>query len=319
MKSLLTIFAYTPDLKRKTTLNSLIQELQILRDFYDIMVVSHSSIGDLSNDLIDYLYIDNENLLLEDFNLTNKFWFNHDDFNITSGLVYPKSTHYAIYSLIHYTINFAKFKNYQKIHCIEYDISFDNVNLINNVDEKLNNYNNVMFKAYNDWTYGTYFAFTNQFPEEYYSHDKDFILKGIENVETRMTEYYTPKFLEINNRNTYYFKFADFEKMLFTQKIDSHNNNTLNWCIPVYKEITNTLELFVFNEKGGCWDIIVKCDDDYYTFKNETKSSWFLTSLGDFDSITNFQVIVNNELKHNLTFNNNNRNHFKNNNHVVWK
>ena len=40
MKSLLTIFAYTPDLKRKNTLNSLIQELQILRDSYDIMVVS---------------------------------------------------------------------------------------------------------------------------------------------------------------------------------------------------------------------------------------------------------------------------------------
>ena len=108
------------------------------------MVVSHSPISELSTSYVDYVYIDNENLLLKDYDLTNKFWFKNDKFTVNSSLIYTSSTHYAIYGLIHYIINFSRFKGYEKIHYIEYDVTL-NTDIIDKVNEKLDIHDNVIF------------------------------------------------------------------------------------------------------------------------------------------------------------------------------
>jgi hypothetical protein len=96
MKDLITIFNYSPDNKRKEILHNLIVRLQSIRDKFDILVVSHSSISDISLGLIDYFYYDSNNELISDFDLTNKFWFRESEFVINSSLVYPINTHLAI-------------------------------------------------------------------------------------------------------------------------------------------------------------------------------------------------------------------------------
>ena len=117
MKDLIVIQTYCPDSKRKLALHSLVQNLQKIRDKYDIMIVSHSPISELSMEYVDYVYIDNDNYLITDFDLTNRFWWSNKNFSVASSLIYTHSTHYAIYSLIHYVLNFSKFRNYKNTLC----------------------------------------------------------------------------------------------------------------------------------------------------------------------------------------------------------
>ena len=53
MKELISVFAYCPDNHRKKVLQDLLEQLQPVRDKFEIMVVSHSQISELSYDLID--------------------------------------------------------------------------------------------------------------------------------------------------------------------------------------------------------------------------------------------------------------------------
>ena len=56
-----------------------------------------------------------------------------------------KLMHYPylkIYGLIHYIINFSRFKGYEKIHYIEYDVTL-NTDIIDKVNEKLDIHDNV--------------------------------------------------------------------------------------------------------------------------------------------------------------------------------
>jgi len=97
MKDLISVFAYCPDNKRKKVLQDLLDKLKPLRDRFDILIVSHSPISEISYDDIDYFYYDKNNTLLDDFDLNNNFWFKNNTFNVNSTTVYPKSTHLAIF------------------------------------------------------------------------------------------------------------------------------------------------------------------------------------------------------------------------------
>lgn len=316
MKDLIVIPTYCPDEHRKEVLHQIIQNLQKVRDRYHIMVVSHSPISELSTSKVDYVYIDNENLLLKDYDLTNKFWFKNDKFKINSSLIYTSSTHYAIYGLIHYIINFSKFKGYEKIHYIEYDVTL-NTNLIDEVNKKLDTHDNVIFGIGNEFGLNMesgYFAFKiGNFPEQYFKHDKEFILNEIKKINNRMTENYTPHFLSVNNRNSYRFKDIPFKRT-----VDSHENYGLMWCVPINIKDTDELVLFVFNELGGEYDIIVSCDGNYTTLKNTKKGTWTLNKLGNINTINNIQIIINGHVSRNIIINDSNRDIFKLNNFLKY-
>jgi hypothetical protein len=58
VKDLITIFNYSPDNKRKEIVHNLLVRLQSVRNDFDILVVSHSPISDISLGLVDYFYYD---------------------------------------------------------------------------------------------------------------------------------------------------------------------------------------------------------------------------------------------------------------------
>ena len=61
MKDLISVFAYCPDNKRKKVLQDLLDKLKPLKDRFDILVISHSPISEISYDDIDYFYYDKNN------------------------------------------------------------------------------------------------------------------------------------------------------------------------------------------------------------------------------------------------------------------
>lgn len=320
MKDLIAIFTYCPDTERKLILIELLQKLQKVRDKNDIIVVSHSELPLLTNELSDYQYIESDNHLLYDSEYTNKFWFDTNIIYAHSSLVYPFSTHFSIYSLIHYVINFSTFKNYKKIHCIEYDIEIENIDLIENVSKKLDEFNNVMFKSDDDWVHGTYFAFnTNNFPENYFKYDENFILSELKTVNTRMTEHYTPKFLSINGRTTYFYTTKSINSSGWLQKKDSHGNQELNWCVPILEKETETVHFLVFNEKGGEYNLDVIYDDRHVNVKVKEKGEWKLFPLENINELSKIIVIVDGKIKNKIEFNDTTIKTFVENNFFYWK
>jgi hypothetical protein len=313
MKDLISVFAYCPDNNRKKILQDLLIQLQPIRDRFEIMVVAHSSIPELSYDLIDHFYYDASNKLLYDFDVRKKHWFTNGIFDINSTLVYPPSTHLAIYSLLYYTFNFAKFKGFNKVHCIEYDINLVDLNLFNDVSSTLEDYDTVMFEREDDgWLYGTYFAFTmNNFPDEYFIYDEEKILNQLRNTETKMTESITDKLLTPNGRTIKLEPLSKLDPTNTFQKVDNHMNDELMWCVPLCDRHSDMVHFFVYNNKGGEYDIDVIVNDKHLNISATCLNCWYVRPLGNINEINEILVLVNKKIKKHIILNDENRDMFR--------
>lgn len=315
MKDLITIFSFCPTFEKKQILNQLLQDLQPKREKYDLMVVSHSPISDLSLDMVDYFYYDKQNILLKDFGLTNKFWFRGENIMVHSSLVYPFSTHLTIYRLIYYTMNFSKFMGYSKVHFVEYDIKMDDYDLIDEVNLKLDNYDNVMFKGDDDWVWGTYFASNvKSFESNDFIYNKEKILQDLSSFENRMTEYVTPQILTIKNRTIYYENISKIDSNKVCQKVDEHLNDTIKWCVPIVLENEDELCFFIYNERG--WNSIIDVFVDYkhFGFTTGHKGVWTLNTFGKLSEVKTIQIFVDRKLRNEIELDESNRETFRNNN-----
>ena len=318
MKDLITVFSYCPDNHRKKILQDLLNQLQPIRDKFEIMVVAHSSIPELSYDLIDHFYYDASNKLLYDFDVRKKHWFSNHLFDINSTLVYPPSTHLAIYSLLYYTFNFAKFKGFNKVHCIEYDINLVDLNLFDDVSSTLEDYDSVMFKREEDgWLYGTYVAFTmNNFPDEYFIYDEEKILNQLRGSETKMSECITDKLLTPNGRTMKLEPLSKLDPTGSFQKVDNHMNDELMWCVPLCDRHSDMVHFFVYNNKGGKYDVNVIVNNTHIHIRTEDVGHWHLKPLGDINEINDILVLVNDKIKKHIILNEENRDMFRKHNFI---
>lgn len=318
MKDLITIFNYSPDNKRKEILHNLIVRLQSIRDEFDILVVSHSPISDISMGLVDYFYYDSNNELISDFDLTNKFWFRESEFVVNSSLVYPISTHLAIYSLLYYTFNFSFHRGYKKIHFIEFDINLEDINLIDKVNEDLNDNDAVLFHGNNEWALGVYFASTlNGFNVERFKYDRESILKQLTQSDSRMTERVTPVILckdrKVKYRSVYEINKSD------SQLNDEHKNSDLRWVVPVVIQHTNEVNFFIYNEIGNNHIVDLFVDNQHWFFNiNNGAGIWNLTHIGDLNEINEILIFVDKKMVNKINFNDENRDTFKINNSLIY-
>jgi len=317
MKDLISVFAYCPDNKRKKVLQDLLDKLKPLKDRFDILVISHSPISEISYDDIDYFYYDKNNTLLYDFDLNNNFWFENNMFNVNSTTVYPKSTHLAIYSLLYYTFNFANHKQYNKVHCIEYDINLLDNNLIIDINNSLDTYDAVMFKGENGWVYGTYFASTlDNFPKDYFKYNKENILTTLRDSDSRMTENITPIILQSNGRNILYESLSKLDLTGVFQKVDNHNNDELNWCVPVCDNKTNNLYIFTYNTTGKEFNIDVLYNEKHVYLKSKNKDVWDLTLIGNINEVNKIQILINGKIEKEIFITADNKETFKKYNYI---
>jgi hypothetical protein len=318
MKDLITIFNYSPDNKRKEILHNLIVRLQSIRNEFDILVVSHSPISDISMGLVDYFYYDSNNELISDFDLTNKFWFRDSEFVVNSSLVYPISTHLAIYSLLYYTFNFSFHRGYKKIHFIEFDINLEDINLIDKVNEDLNDNDTVLFHGDNEWALGVYFESTlNGFNVERFKYDRESILKQLTQSDSRMTERVTPVILckdrKVKYRSVYEINKSD------SQLNDEHKNSDLRWVVPIVVQHTNEVNFFIYNETGNNHIVDLFVDNQHWFFNiNNGPEIWNLTHIGDLNEINEILIFVDKKMVNKINFNDKNRDTFRINNSLIY-
>ena len=320
MKDLICIFTYCPDNKRKKVLHVLLEKLKVIKTNFDILVVSHSKISDMSYDILDYFYYDKNNELLNDFDLNNDFWFENENFKIKTSTIYSHTTHLAIYSLLYYVFNFAKHKQYNKVHCVEYDINLYNSNLFLKINEKLNECDTIMFKGKNGWVSGVYFAFTlNNFPEEYFTYNKEDIIRKLRDSNSKMTENITPSILDVNGRTMHFESLETLNPNGIYQTVDSHKNNELNWCVPVYDNFSEKIYFFVYNENGGEFKIDVVNGKKHFQIFNDKIKLWSITEIGNINETKKIIIMVNDKVKKEIIINEKNKQTFIENNFIQFQ
>ena len=214
--------------------------------------ICHSPIGETIAELVDYVFYDRANDILEDFNLTSGFTFDNQDFSIESSLVFSKSTHLAVYSLISNAINFAKFNGYKKMHYLEYDFLPINLGIIETATGILETHDAFVIRQFEtDWVHGPYFAVRVDNLPIPSPWTKEMITEELRNSKTKHTEHIFTTLL-CKNRKVYDYDFKNLINQLGKlDMVDSHESRSLNWVIPVYNQQFNCLELFVYNEHGG--------------------------------------------------------------------
>ena len=320
MKELIAISAYCPTPEKKKILLELILKLQEYRDQYDLLIVSHSPIGETITELVDYVFYDRSNDILEDFNLTNGFTFENPDFLIISSLVFSKSTHVAVYSLICNAINFAKFNGYEKVHYVEYDFLPINLGVINEASEILKTHDTFFIRQFDtEWVHGPYFSFrVNNLPMSIPT-TKIMIIDELYANPSKHTEHIFTKLLS-ENRKVYNYDFNNLANHLGKlDRVDSHEARSLNWVVPLYNSKFDCLELFIYNEHGGNHTIGVSINGKMHNYQCPIDSNWVRAGLSNMDLPLNLQIYVNGKITKTVELTANNIESFKNKNKIIFK
>jgi hypothetical protein len=322
-KSLIAITTYCPDNNRKRRTVDLLRSLQYLRDDYDILLVGHSIIGENIEDLVNYSFYDSENPLLTDFDLTNGFYYTNNFFTIETRMVYPNSTHLAVYRLIYNVLNLSKFYGYEKVHMIEYDLQLTNFDIIKKIDKLLDKKSVIGFEDKDSkWPWGIYYAFKPKdinIPSAY--SDKE-IISQLRNSPYDHTEYINKFYLLKPNEGD--IKYLDIDVLRNDEKfntISSHYEG--DWVVPFYDEVTNSLKMFIHNkfsenEKKMCISYNDKISNQEYP----KLGCWTLCIIKDnldIEDTHNILVFVDDEIFLKLKINKNNFNEFKKYNNIKFK
>jgi hypothetical protein len=96
-------------------------------------------------------------------------------------------------------------------------------------------------------------------------------------------------------------------------------NNDLMWCIPLCDKHSDMLHFFVYNEKGGKYDVNVFVNNTHIRIRTEDVGNWYLKPLGDINEINDILVLVNNKIKKHIILNDNNRDMFRIYNFIEFK
>jgi hypothetical protein len=178
-----------------------------------------------------------------------------------------------------------------------------------------------MFEREDDgWLYGTYFAFTmNDFPDEYFIYDEEKILDQLRNTETKMTECITDKLLTPNGRTIKLEPLSKLDPTNTFQKVDNHMNDELMWCVPLCDRHSDMVHFFVYNNKGGEYDIDVIVNDKHLNISTTCLNCWHVRPLGDINEINEILVLVNKKIKKHIILNDENRDMFRTYNFIEFK
>ena len=330
-KDLIVISAYCPTKSKQKKLSDLIDKLDNIRDKFDVIVVSHSPIKNKIQKKLDHFYYDKKNPLSDDLDLRYLGWFRNEDFFIESSLVYGKTTSIAIARSLRYSINFANFWNYKKVHYMEYDFVYPGDGFILRNNKLLDEYNTVMMRHPKNFSLlasSVYYCFNTEgldeeskvFDESKFiefvknsSYDKFEVGQGIwVTNHARMTENLIPIMFAKNGRKT---KFLP--SMMVDQTEDSHDNDEMKWVFPVYDKDSDSIFLFTHNTTNQDFTSKVQLNEETLYEFHCKPYCWRLDFLDKFEGEKTIKIWSQNKLLKEVEINNSNKEKFIRNSYII--
>lgn len=311
MKDLILISNYSDTPEKQDILRNLVNQIYSQKEFFDLMVVSHTIIPEDIQSKCNYVIYDSKNELLYDWDLRCTPWFNPgNEREITSIFTGYYNTHLAIWRMIILGNSFAQNLGYNKIHHIEYDASINDFSELIENSQLLDTYNSVYYvkseDTVDDILFGSYQSYKlNTLPQNLLILNEDNIKSQIKSHPSKNPESMLQDLLESSGNY----------KVKPKSKLDKNNNfglthsilatNHTAWCLPYYDELNGKLGFVVWNMEYTSGDINVKLiynQDQLINIGTIEFNHWKLIEIDDFNNAQSLTVLVNNKIRNIFDF-----------------
>lgn len=312
MKDLILISNYSNTAKKQEILRNLVKQIYSQNEYFDLLLISHTTIPQDIQDKCNYVFYDFQNELLYDWDLRSKPWFDPGDqlrpiMSIFTGFY---NSHLAIWRMIILGNSIAKNLGYNKIHHIEYDASinnfseiYDNSKLLDSVDcitynKKEGTVDGILF--------GSYQAYKLDTLDNFLLHlDEDKIKKSIKDSLSKSPEGMLFDLLHINKKGIV----KDKALLDVGNNFGVSNSKLINahtaWCLPYYDKDTEELGFVVWNMEQDSQTINVKLiynDKQIINLGDINPDHWKLHTLGLYSKSDNLIVLLNNQIRNIFNF-----------------
>lgn len=306
MKDLILITAYCPDDYKEGILRNLVNSLNKYKDFFDVMIVSHTVVPSDIQKKVNYFFYDSKNEILTDWDLLNQPWFNpNDERRIQSSFLSRKNTHLAIWRMMILGFSLAKNMGYKKLHHIEYDCEinnvsefFDNSNLLDEYDSVIyidskDTVDDILFGSFQSYFLPTIDTFLLELNEEK-------IIDMIRNSDSKSPELMLQNILTTGKR--FYKKNRDMLNKngnLFGIIDGQIGNNFIPWAVPFYDRLDNSVGFVVWNTKNleGVYHNIIINNEKIINVPITGINHWRLIYLGSIDEISSLLILENEKVR----------------------
>jgi hypothetical protein len=332
MKDLILIGAHCPDDEREQFLIRLVNQLQTIRDSFDILICSHLYIPEHITKKVDYFFYDKNNELLYDSTYLNQPWFSpFEGMTILSTLVSNQSTYLAVYRILISGLGISKSFGYKKVHYLEYDTDLQDTSDLILHSKLLDEYDWIAIKKEEenfslnnlDCPIGNFYSFNlDSVPDIFLVYDRERLLNILFKSLNKTNEKITDEIMTSNHRKVL---IRDFFTEISQKNVYGLSRNTNKdsldyWVLPYYNSIKNVLSVVVWNNKDyGPIDVVFLINDDkVIKFNNIKKFEWSIVDVGDINDVNKITILINGKLKNNIIFDDSYREKFKDISYVYY-
>lgn len=321
MKDLIMITSYCNTVEKENVLRNLVNQISGQKDFFDLMIVSHTVIPTDISQKSDFSIYDKKNEVLTDWDMRSTPWFApNDDRPILSCFTGFFNIHLAIWRMIILGNTIAKNCGYQKVHHIEYDCDIKDFSELRNNSQILDEYDAVTYNKVESTVdpilFGTYQAFrVDRLSDELLILDEEKIKNQIRFSPHKSAEEMLYNLLNHNNK-----VFVKEKKLLdsngnkFGMSHDEVSNGNTAWCLPFYDRVSEKLSFIIWNSESPEKDITVKLiynDSQVIDFGVIKPKHWVLRDIDDYSNSKSLLVLLNNQIRNIFDFESNHE-QFKN-------
>ena len=311
MKDLILISNYSDTPEKLDVLRNLVNQISQQKDFFDLLLVSHTTIPQDIQNKCNYVIYDSKNELLYDWDLRSTPWFNPgNEREIISIFTGYYNTHLAIWRMVILGNSFAQNLGYNKVHHIEYDTSINDFSELIENSQLLDTHNSIYYVKSEDTVdnilFGSYWAYRlDTLPKDLLVLNEDNIKSQIKNHPSKNPEIMTQFLLESSGNY----------KVKSKSKLDKNNNfglthsslatNHTAWCLPYYDELNSKLGFIVWNMEYTNGDINIKLiynQDQLINIGIIKSNQWRLIEIDDFNNAQSLIVLSNNKIRNTFDF-----------------
>jgi hypothetical protein len=332
MKELILIGAHCPDDDREELLWKLVNQLQKVRDNFDILICSHLIIPEYISKKVDYVFYDKNNELIYDTKYLNQPWFSPvEGMTILSTLISDSSTYLAVYRLLMSGLGIAKIYGYEKTHYIEYDTDFEDTEELQIHSKLLDEYDLVSiikeeenFSQFNlDCPIGNFYSFKmNSLDDSFLTYRKELLLNILEKSLSKTNEKVTHDLFLWKNKKI---KYRDYYRDISQKNLYGLSRLTIRdemnyWTVPYYDCKKEILSVVAWNNKDeDPIDVVFLINDKQVIRFNQIKKyEWSIFDVSRIEDVNKITILVNGKLKNNITFDESYREIFKKTNYAYY-
>lgn len=314
MEEIFLIASHTPNVEQQQLLRNLVFKLK--NNNQKVLIISHTHVPDDIVKLADYYFYDSENPLLEVWKHTEGWnYFANEFFIINSQFSISRWENYGLAAcrLLYFGLFICKNLGYKKVHWLEYDTDFNNLEEFKKISNYLNEYDNVSFKLneFNSFPVisGQWMGFNiDKYDYNDLNFDYDNLLKVFkEGTTAGMSEVLIYKEL-ILKKNKLLLPESDIDTnnlfLNLSANLDYHSGYHKNFhLIPCVIENTNNVILFGNNKSNQDIEFEIIVNNTFISFKIAA-GHWRYINLCTLNELVKIKFYMNNEFLRELDFEN---------------